>query len=218
MTVFKEPRHAGEFILTEASGHRSREGITIAENQAFEAGTVLALLAQTGGVTTTAKATAGNTGNGALTFGDPSVNSKVKNGVYRATATAETTFSVEDPNGVNIGNATVGAAFNKEVKFTIAAGAAAFVAGDTFEVTVGVESPGDYHAVAHDPDGEDGSEKASAIAIYPAKTGTGQTSKIAAIFRDAEVNGECVAWAEGITADEKASAVADLASAGIIVR
>ena len=123
--VFTEPRHAGEFILSEASGNRSREGVKIGENQNIEPGTLLAILALTAG---------------------------------------------------------------------------------------------DYHAVVFNPESDDGSEKASAIAIYPAKTGAGETLDIAAIFRDAEANGKCLAWPEGITAEQQAAAIADLASVGIIVR
>lgn len=216
--VFNEPRHAGEFILSEASGQRSREGVTIGANQNIEPGTILALLAQDGGVTTDVVAGSGNTGDGTLAMASPAVSSKVKNGSYTATATSATVFAVESPTGASLGNATVGTAFNKEIKFTITAGTAAFVAGDTFEIMVGVETPGDYHAVAYDPDGQDGSEKAAAIAIYPAVTGAGETVKIAAMFRDAEVNGKCLAWPEGVTAEQQAAAVADLEAVGIIVR
>ena len=92
------------------------------------------------------------------------------------------------------------------------------MAGDSFKIAVGVETPGDYHAVAYDPDGQDGSEKAAAIAIYPAVTGASETVKIAAIFRDAEVNGQCIAWPEDVTTEQKAAATADLASVGILVR
>jgi hypothetical protein len=44
------------------------------------------------------------------------------------------------------------------------------------------------------------------------------TTKIAAITRDAEVNGHCLTLPDGITAAQTAKAYADLASQGIIVR
>lgn len=215
---FKEGQHAAEFILSEANGQRSREGVIVGESQKVEAGTILALLAQVGGVTVVAKAVAGNTGDGTATMSDPAVNSKAKNGTYRATASSDTSFAVEDPNGVNIGNATVGTAFNKEIKFTIAAGGTPFAAGDVIEIVVGVETPGGYHAVAYDPEGDDGSEVAKAIAIYPTTTAAGEIAEIAAIFRDAEVNGKRLAWPEGISAEDKAAATEALAVAGIIIR
>lgn len=41
MTVFNEGRHAAEFLVSEANGHRSRETVTIASGENLEAGTVL---------------------------------------------------------------------------------------------------------------------------------------------------------------------------------
>lgn len=41
--VFTEDRHAGEFILSEADGQRSRENGTIAAGQNLKAGTILML-------------------------------------------------------------------------------------------------------------------------------------------------------------------------------
>lgn len=43
MTVKTEGRHAGEFILSEANGQRSREVGTVASGQVLKAGTVLEL-------------------------------------------------------------------------------------------------------------------------------------------------------------------------------
>jgi hypothetical protein len=43
MTVLTEGRHAGEFILSEANGQRSRETITIASGQDLPAGAILEL-------------------------------------------------------------------------------------------------------------------------------------------------------------------------------
>lgn len=221
MPVFYEARHAGEFILTEANGRRSRENLTIAENQEFQAGTILALIAVPDAVTASVSAVDGNTGDGALSLADPAVSAKAKNGDYRVVcieaAAGGGKFKVEDPSGVGIGTATVGTAFNREVKFTIAAGSTDFVVGDAFTITVGVEA-GDYQAVAYDPEGADGGEVAGAIAIYGAKTGAGETVKIAGLVRDCEVNGHILAWPEGITAEKKAAAIAALADAGIIVR
>lgn len=85
-------------------------------------------------------AVAGNTGNGTLTLADPAYGAGVKPGVYKVTAIEPAsdggTFSVEDPDGVQVGIARVGVAFNNVVKFTIADGATDFVAGDAFNVTV----------------------------------------------------------------------------------
>lgn len=87
-----------------------------------------------------AAAAAGNTGNGAI--GGAAVGSATapKVGKYVATCIAAVanggTFLVEDPDGIAIGKAAVGAAFDNQVQFTIADGAADFVVGDRFEITV----------------------------------------------------------------------------------
>jgi hypothetical protein len=41
MTTLTEGRHAGEFILSEANGSRSRENVTVASGQDLAAGAVL---------------------------------------------------------------------------------------------------------------------------------------------------------------------------------
>ncbi|MGI4812460.1 MAG: head decoration protein [Janthinobacterium lividum] len=75
-----------------------------------------------------------NAGNG--TVGSMSVGTGPEYGSYILTATAPTVFSVVDPEGKSLGNATVGTAFTStEVNFTITAGTTAFVAGDTFTLT-----------------------------------------------------------------------------------
>lgn len=44
MATLIESRHAGEFIISEANGHRSRETITVASGQALKAGHVVGKL------------------------------------------------------------------------------------------------------------------------------------------------------------------------------
>lgn len=84
----------------------------------------------------TASATAGtNTGNG--TMGAVTVNQAAKPGSYVFTATGAATFTAIDPQGYELQNVTVGAAYNDaELGFTITAGGTAFVAGDKFTVVV----------------------------------------------------------------------------------
>lgn len=218
MAVFTEARHAGEFILSEASGKRSRENVVIAASQTIAAGAVLALMAQEDGLRITAAAVSGNTGDGTIAMEDPAVNSKVKHGVYNVIMTAATAFKVEDPNGVEIGVGATGSAFNKEVKFTVTVGGTPMVAGDRFTIAIVAESPSDFQAVAFDPTKTDGSESPGAIAIYPATTGVGEAANIAALVRDCEVNGKILVWPDGTTDAQKEAAIADLAALGIIVR
>ncbi|WP_166304287.1 head decoration protein [Bradyrhizobium sp. 2S1] len=67
------------------------------------------------------------------------------------------------------------------------------------------------------PAANDGSQNAAALPIYPANTGAGQTMQIAAITRAAEVNGNILTWPVGITAAQKAAAIAALGGAGVLI-
>lgn len=111
-----------------------------------------------------------NTGNG--TVGSTSVGAAVKYGTYTLTATAPTVFSVTDPEGTVLGNATAGTAFStgNEVLFTITAGSTAFVAGDSFTLFV-PQSTGDY--VVSVKTASDGSQTPSAILTTTVDTTNG---------------------------------------------
>lgn len=219
MTTLTEGRRPGEAILSEANRSRSRANAVVAESQTILPNALLARVAVAAGVQV-AQAFSG-TGNGVLTFASPAVNSRVKDGAYKVTCVTAAVnggvFRVEDPDGKSLGNATVGAAFNKEIKFTIADGATDFVVGDEFTLTVSADAE-DYQHVAYDPDGTDGSETPVAYSIYAVKTGVGETAKTAVIDREAELNGNCIAWPDGITAAQKADAIQALDSIGIRVR
>lgn len=111
-----------------------------------------------------------NTGNG--TIGGTGVGAAVKYGTYTLTATSATVFSVTDPEGTVLGNATAGTAFStgNEVLFIITAGATAFVAGDSFSLYV-PQSTGDY--VVSVKTANDGSQTPSAILATSVDTTNG---------------------------------------------
>jgi hypothetical protein len=56
------------------------------------------------------------------------------------------------------------------------------------------------------------------IALYGATTAAGETAKISAIKREAEVNAGMIQWPAGITAPQKLAAAALLAANMVIVR
>lgn len=91
-----------------------------------------------------AAARAGNTGNGAITAA-PAVTGAADEGVYTLVAAEPGAdggvFRMEDPEGVFLGTVRVGVAatLGGVGPFTIADGAADFVAGDTFEIEVSSE-------------------------------------------------------------------------------
>lgn len=211
-----EGQHTGEFIESESNGYRSRETVTILSGQTVKAGHVLGKV--TKGAATGA-AVAGNTGNGTITA-SPTVGTGAKAGVYMLTCIEPATnlgkFTVEDPDGITIGVATVGTQFTTHLTFTIADGSTDFVSGDSFTITVAAGS-GKYKE--YNPANTDGSEKAVAIA-YDNVDASGGDKKGVIIARDATVTAAELIWFSGADANQKAAGLAQLATptVGIIGR
>ncbi len=213
MTTLTEGKNAGEFIVSEQESLLSRDVITVKSGQNLVAGAVLGAL-----VTATATAAAGtNTGNGvmgAITVGAGVIEGKYLLKITKVAANAGD-FELVDPEGDVVGIGTVGAAFNLNgLAFTLADGAVDFALNDTFVITV-VETSRKY--VMHAPSATDGSQHAAALlfasvdASAADKTGVG-------ITRLAEVNGNEITWANGISANDKALGIKTLARKHIIVR
>jgi hypothetical protein len=96
-------------------------------------------LVQKTGMFTAAEAVAGtNVGNGTVS-GETASDIAVP-GTYTLTCTAESadagTFSVLDPNGIYLADATVAVAYSGPISFTIADGSEDFDTGDTFTIAV----------------------------------------------------------------------------------
>lgn len=218
MTVLTEGRHAAEFLLSEANGMRSRANIAIPSGTAaFVAGEVLGKITLDG-TDITVTPDAGNTGNGVLTAADPATEQGAKAGTYRIVCIEPGTdvgqFAIFDPDGIQIGVATVAVAYDGVIKFTIADGSTDFIAGDAISFIVAAGS-GNY--VPLDLDAGDGSDVAAAIPLYGADA-TSAAAAVSAIVREAEVNLNLLTWPSGITADQKAAALASLAAAGVLAR
>ena len=213
MPVLTEGRHKAEFLVTEANGSLSRESVTILSGQNLQSGHVLGKV-DVG--TASGAAVSGNTGNGAISA--VSAGSTAKGGVYIATciepAANGGTFTVEDPDGVNVGTAAVGSAFTGPVVFTIADGATDFVAGDRFTITVAAGS-GKYKE--YNPANTDGSQTAVAI-LYAAVDATAADTEGVVIARHAEVNAAELVWFSGADANQKSTGLAQLKTHDIVAR
>jgi hypothetical protein len=111
--------------------------ITVLSGQSLLRGTLLGKTSVSATVGA-AVADAGNTGNG--TVGTVTAGAEAKNGNYRLVCVEPGTnagvFAVFNPNGIEIGRATVGVAFTGGINFTIADGSADFISGDAFTVAV----------------------------------------------------------------------------------
>lgn len=127
------------FLIGEADEMHSRDNIVVAQSgTAVESGTVLTQIktATTGTFAMKAGAT-GNPTSGTITVTPATAQA----GVYYIRFRAATKFDVEAPNGVQIGNGTVGTAFNKSgLAFTLTAGGTAAVDGDEATITVAAGS------------------------------------------------------------------------------
>lgn len=211
LPTFSEGRHTGEFLKTEANGHRSRENRTIASGSGrLQAGTVLGMIL-VGAVT--ALAAAGNTGNG--TISAVTTRPGVQAGAYSVEFTAATKFRVIDPDGEQVGTGQTGAAFAGPLGFTITAGATPFAAGDAFAITV---AEGSKKLKPANPAAIDGSAVAAEILYHGVDTSQGDVAA-ATIARDAEVYGARLEFDASVDQPaERAAMIAQLAKAGIIAR
>ena len=126
-----------------------------------------------------------NTGNG--TIGGLSSGTGAKIGIYVLTATGATTFTVTDPEGTALPNATVGTAYSNTngIGFTITAGGTAFAAGDSFTVN-SIDSIGNF--IVSVKTASDGSQNPSAILADYADATNGPVTTGAYISGEFNVN------------------------------
>ena len=213
MTTFTEGQHAAEFLVSEAAGTRSRETGTLLSGQDLEAGAVLGKVAKGAA---SIVAAAGNTGSGSIAAATVGAGAKV--GAYRVyciePGTNAGVFAVEDPDGIEIGEATVAVAFSTDLTFTIADGTVDFVAGDDFTITV---AAGSGKFKEYNPANTDGSETAVAVLYDNVDASLADTS-MTYIARDAEAVADSLQWFTGATTNQKTTGKADLALVGIIAR
>lgn len=222
MIELTEARRPGACILSEAERSRSRDNVTLAASQTVLANGLLGKVGAVGAADAAVGATVG-AGDGVLTLANPKTGAGVKAGVYKVIfvepATNAGAFVVEDPDGIVVGNGTVGVAFTGVVKFTVADGGTDFAAGAYIPITVTVAAPADAGQYkAWDPDATDGSQVPAAVSIYAVTTGAGETRKIAVINTDAQLIDGNIAWPEGLAPDQKTAAIAALRDLGIKVR
>ena len=112
--------------------------------------------------------TGSNTGNG--TIGSLSLTTG-KFGNYVLTATSATTWTVKDPEGASLTNATTGSAYNNGgIQFTITAGGTAFVAGDSFTLEA-VDDVGEF--ILSVRTASDGSQNPKAILVMDSDASAG---------------------------------------------
>ncbi len=219
MPVLTESKRLGDWLKYEQENQYSRDIVTIlagsGADRALLTGMVLGRVTKGAAV---GAAVAGNTGDGTITAA-PAVGAAAKPGVYRVTCIEPAAdggkFAVEDPDGILIGIAAVGVEFATHLTFTIADGAADFVAGDAFTITV---AAGSDKVKQIDFAATDGSDQAFGLLLFDTTAPNGADRSAVAIVRHAIVSDNGITWPAGATANQKAAAVAQLKAAGILVR
>jgi hypothetical protein len=198
-----------------------RESLTLlggsgGEARQFDIGTILGAA---GMGAATASALVGNVGNGVLTLANPAISATVSAGDYQAIciepAANAGTFEVFDHNGISVGTATVGVAFNGPVRFTIADGATDFAAGDAFLIKVPLGSK----VKEWDPTATDGSAEVVGVSLAKGYAPSGVDAGVLGIVRGpAILDLDGIAWPDGVTTDQKSAVVEALLDKQIIVR
>jgi hypothetical protein len=219
MPVITESKRLGDWLKWEQENQYSRDIVTVlagsGADRALTSGTVLGCV--TKGAATGA-AVAGNTGNGTITA-SPTVGQAAKPGVYQLVCIEPATnggkFSVEDPDGILIGIATVGVQFATHLTFTIADGGVDFAAGDSFTITV---AGGSGKVKQIDFTATDGSDAACGVLTEDITAPDGADRSAVAVVRNAIVSDNGITWPAGATTDQKNAAIAQLKALGILVR
>lgn len=217
MSTKTEGKHCGEFMISEAAGYRSREGVTVLSGENLLVGAVLGrkLVSPTVGA---AAALNTNTGNGVVSGQAVGTNGGAQRGTYRVSFVEPTTnlgiFVVTDPNGDYVGDGVVGTEFDNQIKFTIADGATDFVAGDAFSIAV---TGGTYKYKEYDPADADGGQRPAGV-LYDAVDASAADKAGVAILRDAEVRSADLSWFSGATSTQKQTALDVLEKVGIVAR
>jgi hypothetical protein len=219
MSVLTERKYLGDWLKWEPDSQYSREVLTVlAGSGADRVLTTGMVLGRINKGAATGAAVAGNTGNGTITA-NPAVGGAAKPGVYRLVCIEPATdvgkFSVEDPDGVLIGVATVGVQFTTHLTFTIADGSTDFASGDSFTITV---AAGSGKVKQIDFAATDGSDAACGILLLDTTAPDGVDKSGVAIIRNAIVSDNGITWPAGATTNQKNAATAQLKSAGILVR
>jgi hypothetical protein len=217
-TVFTEAVHP-QAPLIQAVHNLSVDEVIIAASQTIVVGQVLGAIGVTASETISGAAVSGNAGT--ATIGSLSTNSAAINGVYNIvllTAGATGEFEVQRPDGSVDGVGKIGTAYVGQINFTITTGGSPAV-GDAWNVTVTrpFNEAGEQFE-AWNPAATDGSQTASAIALYAVTTGAGVTARIAALRRDGVARSSDLTWNGSATATQISFATQQLAAKNIVLR
>lgn len=207
------------FELSETSRF-CREVVTVLSGQVLTMGTVIAKILLS--VATSGVAASGNTGGGTIT--SVTGNTKTKKGVYTIECLSYTASPlllncrVTDPDGNVLPSISAfGAYVSDQINFTLTNGSPVIAVGDKWTITV---SDGSGYVKGIDFDAVDGTQTAYGILTADVDATDGNTEGVA-VVRDALIIADNLVYpttSPAVTTDQKALALAALASKNIIER
>ncbi|MCC6363014.1 MAG: head decoration protein [Bryobacterales bacterium] len=210
MPVQSESNYLGDVLKYEAPNLFSRDEVTLTAGN-------LALGAVVGRKAPAVTVTPGtNTGNGVM--GAVTLGPAALPGSYVVTCKTKVTnagvFSVVDPRGLPLPDLTVAVAYaGDHINCTLADGSTDFEVGDKFTIAVSVASEiGEFNPAA-----SDGLQFAAGVLVEAADASAAAKQTVI-IARDAIVSRTALVWKTGATAPQKAVAIAQLKTLGILVR
>lgn len=234
MTVFTEGMHTAEFFVSEASGTRSREQITVGTAAALAPGAVLGVsdLPGTLGVYrqyNPASVDGSQTAMAILYAGvaaDEGSAVKASGRItFAAQPDADDTITLNGTAFTAKASGATGPQFNIGASLAETMTNAATVLNASVDADVAVATytgTADSIEVVHDTAGAAGNAftLAASVATPSAATllGGGYATRAVAFVRDCEVNAGELTWFSGATSDQKAAGTSELAAVGIIAR
>lgn len=184
--------------------------VTLTGGAALPRGAVLGAYVSAATAVAAAGANTGNGAMGAVTASGLVQEGKYKVQIVKAVANAGD-FEVIDPRGVLVGVGSVGVLYNAGgLSFTLADGAADFIVGDSFTITVTALTMKYKLATTA---ATDGSQVCEVILVDPADPSGGDV--LAGVYRMGEFNASALTLGAGHTV---ASAKAQLARRGIFLK
>jgi hypothetical protein len=199
----------------------SREVVMVASGQVLSLGAVIGKIAKA--IATTGTADGGNGGGGTVATVTQGVQSKL--GTYTIKAKTivasplEQVFEVTDPDGNSLPDAVaVGAYTSDQINFTIVEGSPVIEADDVWTIAVTDGALEVTEIAIGAITSVTGSGEAYGILTADCDASGGATAAVA-IVRDAQIVADYLVWPDGspaVSADEKATAMAQLLAKGIV--
>lgn len=221
MATLIEPTRLGDVLKYEPENRHGREVVTIKSGADLAIGTVLGKIS-VGALTAVGAAGVPAPAAATITASPTAVGAKV--GVHRFVcviggSTTASKWEHEDPDGETVGVATGDTAYSGGgLGLTITDAGADPVAGVAFTVTVtAAAGSGKYAALT--PAAVDGSQHAAAVLLTTAAAASADVADMLALVRGpAGLAEDHVVWPAGISAGDKATAIAELETKSIIIR